>query len=105
MIAAGLIEEVRALIARGYAPKLPALSGLGYRQIAAYLNGTSTQAEAIDILKRDTRRFVHHQYSWFRLDDPRIRWFDLSTDQTPAIRERVARFLRGDTLDAAGKAE
>jgi tRNA dimethylallyltransferase len=78
---------------------------LGYRQIAAYLNGTSARAEAIDILKRDTRRFVHHQYSWFRLDDARIQWFDLSTDQTPALRARVARFLRGDALDDSEQSE
>lgn len=105
MIDAGLFDEVRALIAQGYASKLPAMSGLGYRQIAAYLKGTSTRAEAIHCLKRDTRRFVHHQYSWFRLDDARIRWFDLSINQDAAIRENVARFLRGDALDDQGKFE
>ncbi|MBM3127152.1 MAG: tRNA (adenosine(37)-N6)-dimethylallyltransferase MiaA [Chloroflexi bacterium] len=105
MIAAGLIEEVRALLAQGYRANLPAMSGLGYRQIAAYLNGTSTREEAIQILKRDTRRFVHHQYSWFRLNDARIRWFDQSADQTGAVRDLVARFLRGDALDALKQAE
>ena len=79
MIAAGLVDEVRALIAHGYSADLPAMSGLGYRQIAAYLNGKHSLEEAVRLLKRDTRRFVHHQYSWFRLDDPRIRWFDLAT--------------------------
>ncbi|MCI0478183.1 MAG: tRNA (adenosine(37)-N6)-dimethylallyltransferase MiaA [Anaerolineales bacterium] len=93
MIAAGLIEEVRALLARGYASKLPAMSGLGYRQIAAYLNGTSTREEAIHCLKRDTRRFVHHQYSWFRLDDPRIRWYNLTESRDDEIRAVVAEFL------------
>ena len=99
MISDGLVEEVCALLAHGYTADLPAMSGLGYRQIAAYLNGKCTREEAIHSLKRDTRRFVHHQYSWFRLDDVRIRWFDLSTTPAAAIGEMVARFLRGDALD------
>jgi tRNA dimethylallyltransferase len=93
MIAAGLIEEVRALLVRGYAADLPAMSGLGYRQIAAYLTGKCMREEAIALLKRDTRRFVHHQYSWFRLDDVRIRWFDLSAADYEEIRKSVVAFL------------
>jgi len=93
MIAAGLIAEVRALRARGYSADLPAMSGLGYRQIAAYLNGKTTREEAIRLLKRDTRRFVHHQYSWFRLDDVRIRWFDLARATYEDIHASVTEFL------------
>jgi tRNA dimethylallyltransferase len=105
MIADGLIDEVSALLAHGYTADLPAMSGLGYRQIAAYLNGKCTSEEAIHSLKRDTRRFVHHQYSWFRLDDVRIRWFDVSTTPAAAIGKMVARFLRGDALDESDRSE
>lgn len=93
MIANGLVDEVRGLIARGYSPDLPAMSGLGYRQIVAYLNGSIPLDEAVRILKRDTRRFVHHQYTWFRLNDERIHWFDVSTDSIEKIRETVWQFL------------
>jgi len=93
MIAAGLVEEVRALLAHGYAPDVPAMSGLGYRHIAAYLNGTLTREEAIRQLKRDTRRLVHHQYTWFRLDDPRIRWYNLAESGEDEIRVLVTEFL------------
>jgi tRNA dimethylallyltransferase len=93
MIANGLIDEVRGLIARGYSVDLPSMSGLGYRQIVAYLNGATSMDEAVRVLKRDTRRFVHHQYTWFRLDDPRIRWFDVSTDASEQIRATVREFL------------
>jgi len=93
MIANGLVDEVRALLARGYSKDTPALSGLGYRQIAAYLRGEASLEEAVRWLKRDTRRFVHHQYSWFRLDDPRIQWFDVATTRYAEIRDAVARFL------------
>lgn len=93
MIANGLIDEVRGLIARGYSIALPSMSGLGYRQIVAYLNGATSMDEAVRVLKRDTRRFVHHQYTWFRLDDPRIRWFDVSTDASEQIRATAREFL------------
>jgi tRNA dimethylallyltransferase len=69
------------------------MSGLGYRQIESYLRGSVSLEEAVRMLKRDTRRFVHHQYSWFRLDDTRIRWFDLSTARYEEIRDTVAKFL------------
>jgi tRNA dimethylallyltransferase len=93
MMAAGLVDEVRALVVRGYSTDAPAMSGLGYRQVAAYLNGMATREEAVRQIKRDTRRFVHHQYSWFRLDDPRIQWFDLSTSHDGDICAAVRRFL------------
>ncbi len=97
MVKAGLVEEVHRLMAQGYQLNAPSMSGLGYRQIAAYLEGEAILDEAIRLLKRDTRRFVHHQYSWFRLDDPRIHWFDLSTTDEGAIRALVAEFLREDS--------
>ena len=93
MLTNGLIAEVQSLLDRGYSADLPAMTGLGYRQIAAYLIGKIPREEAIRVLKRDTRRFVHHQYSWFRLTDERIQWFDVSTTPYPDMRDWVARFL------------
>ena len=93
MIANGLIAEVQSLLDRGYSTDLPAMSGLGYRQIAAYLQGKTSREEAIRVLKRDTRRFVHHQYSWFRPSDERIQWFDVTTASYDKIREAVTAFL------------
>ena len=93
MIEAGLVEEVRSLLARGYRPDLPAMTGLGYRQICQYLAGKLTLEEAIREIKRKTRRFVHHQRTWFRPDDPRIRWYDLSQTPPEAIITEVLRWL------------
>lgn len=75
MIADGLVEEVRGLLAAGYPPDLPAFSSVGYRQIIAYLRGETTLEETVARIKRDTRRLVHQQSIWFRADDPRIHWF------------------------------
>jgi tRNA dimethylallyltransferase len=79
MMAAGLVDEVRALAKRGYSWDLPAMSGLGYRQIGQYLRGECDLPEAVRRIKAETRRFVRRQAAWFRRDDPAIRWFDAAT--------------------------
>ncbi|HPM25081.1 MAG TPA: tRNA (adenosine(37)-N6)-dimethylallyltransferase MiaA [Phycisphaerae bacterium] len=78
MIDAGLVDEVRRLAAAGFAWDLPAMTGLGYRQIGQHLRGEVTLDEAIALIKRDTRRFVRQQYNWFRPGDESIRWIDPS---------------------------
>jgi tRNA dimethylallyltransferase len=110
MIARGLVDEVRALMqppllrgvggiegaSRGISEEGitgGSMTGLGYRQIAMYLNVEIDLEEAVRLFKRDTRRFVHHQYSWFRLDDLRIKWFDVSVTSYNTIRQAVANFL------------
>jgi len=92
MLAAGLLEEVRALRAAGYADDLPSMSGLGYRQFLAHLDGEETLRDAVDRVKKDTRRFVRQQSNWFREDDPRIEWFD--AEDWDAIATRVVDWLR-----------
>jgi len=49
--------------------------------------------EAVQLIKRHTRRFVRHQYNWFRLDDENTRWFDVLSDSYGEIRVCVAAFL------------
>lgn len=66
MMADGLLDEVIALRKRGYAWKLPSMSGLGYLQLGMYMRGEATLEEAVILIKRDTRTFVRHQYTWFR---------------------------------------
>jgi tRNA dimethylallyltransferase len=78
MLAAGLVEEVRGLAEKGYSWDLPAMSGLGYRQIGQFLRGECDLAEATRRIKSETRRFVRRQAAWVRLDDPSIHWFDVA---------------------------
>jgi tRNA dimethylallyltransferase len=98
MIEEGLVEEVRRLVEQGYSYDLPSMSGLGYQQIGLYLRGEVSLEEAIQLIKHHTRRFVRHQYNWFRLDDDvptklAFRWFDVLSDPYGEIRELVAFFL------------
>lgn len=77
MLAAGLVDEVRRLLDEGLPWDLSALSSLGYRQFRGYFAGTESLEDATRAIKKETRRFVRQQDTWFRRDDPRIAWFDL----------------------------
>jgi len=66
MIAAGLVDEVRGLLARGYSWDLPAMSSLGYREFRPYFEGDATLEDAIQRLKYDTHAFARRQPNWFR---------------------------------------
>ena len=83
MLAAGLVDEVRALAAQGYGWDLPAMSALGYSQIGQYLRGECGLDEAIALIRRATRQFVRRQANWFKAGDPAINWFE-SSEQSPA---------------------
>jgi len=80
MIKRGLVDEVKRLVSRGYDFNLPAMSGIGYKQIGTFLRGELTLAAAMQQIKFETHRLVRHQYSWFRLKDDRIRWFDIQRE-------------------------
>jgi tRNA dimethylallyltransferase len=73
MWAAGLVAEVRELVARGLRDGPTANRALGYRQVLAHLDGTTTEAEAREQTVVATRRFARRQDSWFRKDG-RITW-------------------------------
>jgi tRNA dimethylallyltransferase len=78
MIRRGLVEEVQQLLEKGYSPLLPAMSGIGYKQIIQFVRGEMTLPEAVDKMKHETHRLARHQYAWFRLDDSRIRWYGVT---------------------------
>jgi tRNA dimethylallyltransferase len=66
MLAAGAIEEVRALLALGLDANLPAMKALGVREIAGYLRGERGLQDAAALTKQATRRFAKRQFTWFR---------------------------------------
>jgi tRNA dimethylallyltransferase len=90
-MAAGLVDETRAVLDRGCSPNRPALTGFGYRQVVGYLAGELDIDTAVQQYKYETHRFARQQYAWFRLDDPAIAWFNVSpavgNDVLPLIEE------------------
>jgi tRNA dimethylallyltransferase len=71
---AGLIDEVRDLLARGVPPDANAFKALGYREALACLDGRLTRAEAVALTQRRTRRYAKRQWTWFRREAG-VRWF------------------------------
>jgi len=92
MIAAGLVDEVRRLVQAGYDWRLPAMSSLGYREIGAHLRDEISLEEAVQRIKRETRRFIRHQHNWFNPSDPHICWFDLEVTSLPEVQAAVTDF-------------
>ncbi len=87
MLAQGMLQEVQNLLQSGYNIDLPALKGLGYRHLIACLQGTVSLEEAIQLWKRDTRRFAKRQMTWFR-KEPGIHWIEVD-DSAEMIAQRL----------------
>ncbi|KAB3527256.1 tRNA (adenosine(37)-N6)-dimethylallyltransferase MiaA [Alkaliphilus serpentinus] len=77
MVEEGLLEEVEDLLAMGYSEDLVAFKGLGYKEFFEYFRGEQSLEEAIEILKRDTRRYGKRQLTWFKRYQ-NIHWFNLT---------------------------
>jgi tRNA dimethylallyltransferase len=90
MIADGFVGEVRRLLATGYERTLKPMQSLGYRHLAAYLDGAGDLEGAIRLIKRDTRRYAKRQMTWFAAERE-IVW--LAPDEIDAAAERIRRFL------------
>ncbi len=76
MIKEGLEDEVKKLISMGYTKDLISMQGIGYKEIIKYLDGEYSYDEAIEIIKRDSRRYAKRQLTWFRRYKDAM-WFDL----------------------------
>jgi len=76
MVAAGAIEEVRALAARTLDPDLPAMKAHGVPWLIRHLKGELTLAQAIEGSQRDTRQYTKRQATWFRNQLPGFTWVD-----------------------------
>jgi len=82
MIEAGLLQEVRALRARGYGPELRPMQSIGYRHINPVVDGQDTLVNALHAMQADTRRFARRQRTWLRKVE-NVVWLD------PRERERI----------------
>lgn len=83
MWAAGLVSEVRHLMARGLRDAPTASKAIGYAQTMDFLDGSISESEAIDSIKRATRKFHRRQLAWYRRD-PRIHWLNVGDNSNCA---------------------
>ena len=89
---AGLIAEVRGLLATGYRADSPALASHGYAEAVRHLAGQLTLEEAMASTARRTRQYAKRQTSWFRRD-PRIVW--IAAGDAPGCDQALAERARG----------
>ena len=66
MISLGLLDEVKKLMERGYGPDSPGMQTVGYQELMAHLAGKTDLAEAVRLIKRNTRHYAKRQLTWFR---------------------------------------
>jgi tRNA dimethylallyltransferase len=85
--AAGLVEEVRALLEKGVPAESNALGAHGYRRVVEYLQGRTDLQTAIEQTKLNVRHYAKRQLTWFR-HEPNVEWFDGCGDQED-LQERV----------------
>lgn len=73
MVEAGLYDEVKMLLERGYTKALTSMQAIGYKEMLDYHYGYSTWDEAVEIIKRASRRYAKRQLTWFRRNENYIR--------------------------------
>lgn len=94
MVEEGLLEEVDALLERGFEPFLTASQAIGYLEAMQHLRGVLTVEEAMERTVRRTRALARRQMAWFRRD-PRIRWFDAGAGGASEVVHEIGGYLAG----------
>jgi tRNA dimethylallyltransferase len=102
MVAAGLLDETRALLRRGYGAGLSAMQGIGYRQFVDVAAGRLDAAAALALMQRDTVRYAKRQMTWFTRE-PGVAWLDVAAmggapGVAAAIAEKVGEAEKVDTV-------
>jgi tRNA dimethylallyltransferase len=81
MMKSGLLQEVKSLYEN---KNLNALQTVGYRELFEYLDGSITLDQAIEEIKKNTRRFAKRQLTWFKRNE-NTKWFDYQTNEEVII--------------------
>lgn len=78
MIENGLVDEVKNILSMGYSKEFNSLNTVGYKEIISHLSGEISIERAIELIKRNTRRFAKRQLTWFGKDE-RIKWIKINS--------------------------
>lgn len=94
MIESGLVDEVKSIMNMGYGKELNSLNTVGYKEIIMYLSAEISLERAVELIKRNTRRYAKRQLTWFR-SDTQINWFDIhSASDLLNVPDKILRFLQ-----------
>src|SRR5690606_36595377 len=78
MVDQGLIEETQRLL-ENYDPSMPSMTGIGYAEIAEYLNGRMSKVEAVQKMKWRIHAYVRRQYTWF--NKQKVHWVSIENKE------------------------
>jgi tRNA dimethylallyltransferase len=91
---AGLLDEVRALVDRGFGGWLTSAQAIGYAEFAEHVSGRMTLDDAVAATVKRTKALARRQLAFLRRD-PRIRWFEAGADGAGALVDEIAEYLDG----------
>jgi tRNA dimethylallyltransferase len=100
MIEAGLLDEVKKLLAMGYSEDLKSMQSIGYRHMVDFMQGRMAWEETVRSMKRDTRRYAKRQMTWFKADTE-IVWAE--PEQSGYIKEIIINFLQAEKRATGGR--
>ena len=86
---AGLVEEVKALLARGVPANSNALGAHGYRRVVEYLQGLRTLETAVEQTKLDVRHYAKRQLTWFRREEG-VEWLHGFGEQSEVLQAALS---------------
>lgn len=98
MINDGLIEEVEKLMKTGLTSEHQSMKAIGYRQILSYLEGGISKEDAIELIKRDSRRYAKRQYTWFKRYDF-SKWIDVENKDVDKIVNMLYNDIIANNID------
>ena len=98
MISDGLIEEVEKLMKKGLTSEHQSMKAIGYRQILSYLEGDISKEDAIELIKRDSRRYAKRQYTWFKRYDF-SKWIDAENRDVDRIVDMLYDDIIANNID------
>lgn len=82
MLGGGLVDEIRQLLASGVPPDAKPFESIGYKEALAFIRSELTYEQALELMRRDTRRYAKRQMTWFKRDKD-ITWVSgFGTDET-----------------------
>ncbi|MDR1616042.1 MAG: tRNA (adenosine(37)-N6)-dimethylallyltransferase MiaA [Syntrophomonadaceae bacterium] len=100
MLEQGLLDEVLALMERGYDLENNAMHALGYKQALYYCKGLAGYEETVAAVKKETRNYAKRQLTWFK-KDKRIQWINVdNSDDRESIFRKFYRLWEGHTISA-----
>ena len=95
MMELGLVDEVKLLLDRGLQRDSTASQAIGYKEIIQYLEGNLSLDDAIELIKRGSRRYAKRQLSWFRRD-ARYRWIEVDGLSASDVADKVQAVIEGE---------